>query len=718
MSNIILHGAHGEYIFDPEDLNSFIGEGGMGRVFLGKEKNTCRKVAIKVLFRELTNNQNNIERFKMESTVKIRHKNLVEMIDFIESEGKYHIVSEYLEGITLEQKIREQYRNNQVFTHDEAKKIILPVLDGLEELHKNNFVHRDIKPSNIMLLDNGEIKLFDYGVIKKTDNVLKQIKLTKDGSFVGSIQYASPEQIRNLDTENVNSSSDIYSLGITLYEILTGKVPFDGSSEFEIMDKHTKDTIPAHENLNKGYYNLICNATAKEQKHRYKSVAEFRDDLLKLSNENENVSLIRNAWWNSKRFKMWAAILSFCILTCIVVFGLYGLYNNWQYIANVTKAKNFYDVARYDSALVYYNSAIEYKKTDSIKHKVAMLKILIPAMQDFYDAKYKSAFDRFQQAAELGSGAAYYYMGELTYDGIGTIKDYKKGWEYTNKADVNGFKMACWRIGYAYEKGRGVERNQDKANQYYIGAIEAVKKMAENDDPEALCVLACMLLSGRGVVKNEKAAFENHKKAAELGYAFEMDNLASMYWYGIGVSKDINEAIKWYQMSADKGNPGAQYSLGRIYMYGENGVQQDKDKGLNLLLKAAEQNYPRALNLLAVLYTNETYVQKDEKKAFYYAQRTVEFDKDESAFMSNLAFLYRHGVGTERDYVKAKEYYIKAIEIDSTKTENYLSIANLYREGGYGLEKSEAEFINYCQRAMDAGDTEAKILLSNYYYDK
>lgn len=693
----MLQGANGAYVFDPEDRGCCIGEGGMGRVFKGEEKESKRKVAIKVLFRELTNNKNNIERFKIESTVKIRHKNLVEIIDFIENEGKFHIVSEFLEGEILSHKIDRLNKNGQTVTADEARKIILSICDGLEILHKSGIIHRDIKPSNIMLVTDENIKLFDYGVIKKGEGVVS--RLTRDGSFIGSYQYASPEQIRNTDKAAINESTDVYSLGITLYELITGKVPFDGSSEYEIMDKHTKEIIPAHTKLGKGYYNLIANATAKDQKYRYKSISQFRDDLLKLP--NGNVALIKHKG-QAKGFKIAAAILAILLAGGAAWYFMYEKQNRENFAANVTRAQSFYSIAQYDSARTYYDLALNYEKADSIKHWSETLNTLIPGMQDFYNARYKDAFDKLQKAADMGSGDADYYLGELTYNGLGTIKDYAKGWEYTNKAAERGFKMAYWRIAYAYEHGKGVPKDKDKSDKYYLEAIDAMKKLAEGGDPEALGNLGGMYSAGSGVTQNQKIAFDYYLKSANTGYAFIMSNLANMYQYGYGVGKDMNEAVKWYMKSADLGHPASQVSLGILYLNGD-GVEKNVTKGLDLLNKAAEQNYSYALNYLGYLYDRGDVVYRDYKKANEYYRKAIEFDNDNYSAMENLARDYVLGLSVDKNYAVAKGYYLKAIKTDSTRSYDYVIIGELYFTGGYGLPQSDEEFVRYCELAQRSG---------------
>lgn len=706
MAEIILNGANGTYVFDPEIRSNCIGEGGMGRVFVGHQKETGRKVAIKVLFRELTNNQNNIERFKIESTVKIRHKNLIEMLDFVEDEGRFHVVSEFLEGEVLSVRLNQLNAKQEVFSVNDAKKIVLAVSEGLEELHKHKIIHRDIKPSNIMLLHDGNIKLFDYGVIKKSDDVTA--KLTRDGSFIGSYHYSSPEQIRNIDKTIINESTDVYSLGITFYELITGKVPFDGS-DYEVMDKQTKETIPLHAKLNKDCYNLIVNATAKDQKYRYKTVTQFRDDLLKLP--KGPVALIRNEWWQKKNFKVSAAAATLVLIGSLAGLLIYKKNVKEHYLANVEKASNFYRIAKYDSAQIYYDIALTYMDVDSAKHSSEMLHALMPALSDYYNAKYKDAFEKFKKAATLGSGDAYYYLGELTFNGIGTVKDYKKGWEYTNKAVAQGFKMAYWRIAFAYQTGKGVVKDKDKADRYYLEAIEGMKKLAESGDPEALGNLGSMYSSGSGVPVNKKIAFDYYQKSANRGYAFMMEALGDMYKYGVGVEKNLDEAVKWYKKSADKGHPAALVSLGALYIDGD-GVEKDINKGVELYVKAADQGYSTALNRLGVLC--EVQDNNYENAGNYYKQ-AINCDNDNYFAMENLARLYSKGLGVEKNYSYAVDYYLQAVGADSSRAgNNYYSVALLYYEGGNGLAQSDRLAVKYAELADENGTTATQLLSITY----
>ncbi|WP_044173644.1 serine/threonine-protein kinase [Flectobacillus major] len=707
MSYIKLKGDNNTYIFNPKDVNSFLGAGGMGRVFSGKKVNTNNEneevnVAIKVLFRDLTENVNNVERVKRASEIKIKHDNLIEMLDFVEQDGIYHDVSVFVPGENLSDKIASNKIQNKVFSYDEAKPIINGVLNGLEVLHQNGIIHRDIDPSNIRICSDGSVKLMDYGVVRITGGKTKS--LTGVGTLIGKPNYSPPEQIKG-ENDKIKETTDLYALGITIYEMLTGNPPFEKGNEFDTMQAQVSSPLPKNSILSDAIYDFLDKATAKEPINRFQSVAEFRNAL----NNPQAID-----WWRKKQVQ----IMGLCGI--VVTLGVIGFYLNHNHKIthhqeNYQKASDFLEIAHYDSATVYFDKALEYIDADSTKQKSAMLHELVPAMSAFYNAKYKEAFSKLQKASDLGSGDADYYLGELTYNGLGTVKDYNKGWEYTNKAIKKGFKMAYWRIANAYQTGKGVLKDPEKADRYYLEAIEAMKKLAESGDPEALGNLGAMYSSGDGVSKNNKIAFEYYLKSANKEYAFIQSNLAQMYFYGNGTDINFEEAAKWYKKSAEKGHPTAQLALGNMYLEGI-GMPQDIIKGLELINSAAKQNYSSALSRLGYLYYMGKYVATDYERSFQYTKKAVDYDNDNITAIENLAFDYKEGTGVEKDYAEAKKYYLKAIKQDSsTAGKNYLRIALLYLKGGYKLKSSESEFIIFCELSEQHGNVDATKLLGIYY---
>jgi serine/threonine protein kinase len=202
-----------------------LGEGGMGEVYLAEDLKLERKVAIKFLPQYMTRDKENVERFEREAkaAAALNHPNIVTIYEIAEVDNQTFIVMEYIDGQSLRTKIE-----NGISDLDEILDIINQICDGLSEAHKADIVHRDIKPENILIDKNGRVKILDFGLAK-----LKGVsKLTKETSTLGTIHYMSPEQVQG---KEVDYRSDIWSLGVVLYEMLTGKIPFSGDYEQAII---------------------------------------------------------------------------------------------------------------------------------------------------------------------------------------------------------------------------------------------------------------------------------------------------------------------------------------------------------------------------------------------------------------------------------------------------------------------------------------------------
>lgn len=250
-----------------------IGSGGMANVYLAMDLILEREVAVKMISLDFQNDKDSLRRFQREalSTTELTHPNIVTIYDVGEGDRPY-IVMEYVDGMDLKQYIRE----NHPIPYKKVINIMEQILDAIEYAHKNDVIHRDIKPHNILIDKNGNVKITDFGIAV----ALSQNSITQTNSLLGSVQYISPEQARG---NVVTKQSDIYSLGIVLYELLTGTVPFQGESAVSIALKHFQTPIPSlHEfdsRIPQPLENVVLKATAKEPRHRYGTVGEMKEDL-------------------------------------------------------------------------------------------------------------------------------------------------------------------------------------------------------------------------------------------------------------------------------------------------------------------------------------------------------------------------------------------------------------------------------------------------------
>jgi serine/threonine protein kinase len=252
-----------------------IGEGGMGSVYKGVDLMLEREVAIKALRPELGSQPEVVERFRSEAVTLARldHPNIARLYSFLRQGDEFFMVLEFVRGQTLDKVIVAR----GAMPCGEALPLFCQVLNGVDHAHTLGIVHRDIKPANMMLTERGSIKVMDFGIAR----VLGTDRLTKVGRLIGTIEYMSPEQIRGEETD---TRSDIYALGILLYEILTGRVPFSSPSEYELMRSQVEDTpLPPREFAPQtplGVEEAVMRALAKKREERFSTADEFRLALL------------------------------------------------------------------------------------------------------------------------------------------------------------------------------------------------------------------------------------------------------------------------------------------------------------------------------------------------------------------------------------------------------------------------------------------------------
>ncbi len=276
----------GYMINDRYQILRMIGEGGMANVYLAYDTILDRNVAVKILRGDLADDEKFVRRFQREAIAasSLSHPNIVEMYDVGEDDGKYFIVMEFIEGRTLKSLIKKR----GALTLPEVIDIMMQLTSGLACAHDSYIIHRDIKPQNVMILDDGRVKITDFGIAM----ALNSNELTQTNSVMGSVHYLPPEQASGSGS---TIKSDIYSLGILMYELLTGKVPFKGDNAVEIAIKQMKDQIPSvcefNPEIPQGVENIVLKACAKNPKNRYDSVQEMHNDLETVLNEDRKSEL-------------------------------------------------------------------------------------------------------------------------------------------------------------------------------------------------------------------------------------------------------------------------------------------------------------------------------------------------------------------------------------------------------------------------------------------
>lgn len=270
----------GQKINERYEIIKNIGEGGMANVYLAKDTILDRNVAVKVLRGDLSSDDKFIRRFEREalSVSNLSHPNIVEVYDVGIEDGSHYIVMEYIDGKTLKQLLKKR----ESLTLTEVIDIMTQLTDGISHAHESYIIHRDIKPQNIMIEDDGRIKITDFGIAM----ALNATQLTQTNSVMGSVHYLPPEQASG---KSATVKSDIYSMGILMYELLTGNVPFKGDNAVEIALKHMKDKIPSvrkqDPSIPQSVENIIMKACAKNPRNRYDTAKEMHDDLVNCLDE-------------------------------------------------------------------------------------------------------------------------------------------------------------------------------------------------------------------------------------------------------------------------------------------------------------------------------------------------------------------------------------------------------------------------------------------------
>jgi eukaryotic-like serine/threonine-protein kinase len=255
-------------------LESKLGSGGMSTVYLAVDEVLDRPVAIKLLHREISEEADQLERFRREAraAARLSHPNLVGVIDAGEDDGRPYIVFEYIKGRTLKRRLQEEGR----LPVDEAVAYAIEIGRGLTAAHARKLVHRDVKPQNVLIDPDGRAKVTDFGIARS----LEAHGLTATGRVLGTTDYVSPEQAMG---EDVDERSDVYSLGVVLYEMLTGDVPFRAETQVGVAMKHVNEPMPdvqtKRPEVSAAVASVVDRATTKDPRDHYATVAEMVRDL-------------------------------------------------------------------------------------------------------------------------------------------------------------------------------------------------------------------------------------------------------------------------------------------------------------------------------------------------------------------------------------------------------------------------------------------------------
>ena len=661
MPKIVLEGGR-YYVYEPANPDAFLGEGGMGSVFRGKlfsGTEGVKDVAIKILHASL--GAEGIQRAQREASIQINHENILYMYGFVEvveeesHELEYHVVSEYLDGTPLSLVLQR----NGPFSPEEALRITRSVLTALSFLHDEGYVHRDIDPSNIMEYEKNnqkKIKIIDFGIAKKLVDFhsnacyseANQREKSKEGVMLGKICYASPEQF-NGQHELTDRRSDIYSAGILLFELLTGRLPYKDILEVAARKPVPKGLIP--ENL----YPIVKKATHPSQKERYQTAIEFIDAIDKALKEiilhPEKKKTAPEAA-SVSRSKKWLAMAAATVAVALMGVGA-KMYLDRQtgkrYDEMVVQAHEKRTLGMYGQSLQLYRDAGKIRYSESVDGAIQVLDLFTSALAAYRQSNYAEAYRKFEAlAAGEQSSEALYYLGEMNYEGLGTPKDVKKGLAYTAKSAEMGNLPAAYRLGIIYHNGipGSVRPDTVLASGYFKKAEEMLNRGAEAGVEELLYMRGNMYLK---VKKDTRRAINDFEAAAQNDHPQAQYALFEMM-----AAAGSENAVEWLQQSARRDYPKAMYQLGKLKM------EKRDTTGFGWLKKAAEKhNFSPALRDLGVLYyrgASDYRVHPQLQKSHEYSLRAYQYDGENLDAINDLVFNYHHGYGVGRNQDSAQKY--------------------------------------------------------------
>ncbi len=591
--------------FSRYEILEQLGEGGFGTVYKARHKILGRLVALKVLPPALRQEAESMERFKREAAAlaQLDHPHVVRVYDADVEQSFPYLAMELVDGEDLRHALDARGRLPMAA----VVRLGLELAEALDHVHRQDIVHRDVKPSNVIIDPDGAARLTDFGIAFAA--TLPRISR----GMLGTPEYMSPEQVEG---RRVDGRSDLYSLGMTLYECLTGGVPFrrEGDSLTALnalVRRILKEPVPPVRTRRPDTPAWLAEAVerclAKQPADRFGDGAALAAVLRaglgsaavpahprQRAPRSAPPTLVHDGRRRSKAG--WAALLAGILLLGGAGYGysagwFSGLFDLSFITKNDRRADDASDSSHaglplLDSTLIAANDEDEADDVASLPDSVpagvdatepdpsilpkkekppeapASLEDVVARAAAAYRAgRFAEALPLLREAAGRGSPVAQTYLGAMYAGGQGTPQDHVEAVRWYRLAAGQGYAPAQFNLGLMYRQGRGVPQSDREAAAWY-------RKAAEQGYAPAQFNLGLMYRQGRGVEPSNKEAFAWYLKAAEQGHANAQYNVGRLYWRGEGVPQNDAETIRWYRKAAAQGHERARLALER--MTGEN----------------------------------------------------------------------------------------------------------------------------------------------------
>ncbi|MBE6297706.1 MAG: hypothetical protein E7088_04315 [Bacteroidales bacterium] len=613
------------------------------------------------------------EKFLKEAQLvsQLKCRNIVEIYDVFEENNTAYYVMEYIPGMNLSDYIKQ----NGPMTEQQALPVIAQVANALEYIHNRKILHLDVKPANIMFRDNNEVVLIDFGISKRYDDKGTQ---TSSAILGRSRGYAPIEQYKTTALEHFSPATDIYSLGATLYYLLTGMTPPES-------DEVLNDGIPQIVGVKPVVYNAIVASMQPTVKSRPQSIAEFMSLFKKGYGA---VTPKVNSGSAFKQIMKWLAVtLVVAAISVGAYFALPMLFGN---MTDAERGKELYEDKKYEDAIRYLKVAVQEEEDAECAYLLGKCYFYGNGV----DTDLAEAHKYFLESAKANNPEAQYVVYTLYYEGLGVeadttkairwleraansgiddamielgdyyteISEYSDAFEWYTMADSAGIPLAKYKLGLCYYYGYYVEMNN------YL-AIDLFREASRLGVGEGAYMVGECYYYGFGVDENEPTAVTWYKKAADLGYNIAMRDLGFCYANGRGVAENTTTAFEWYKKAAEHGETSSQRILGSWYHNGTN-VEQNDTIALEWYMMAAEAGDGEAMNMVARFYDEGWGVEENNREAFKWYKKGAEADC--AAAYYNLGICYHNGEGTTRSVSMARQMMREAANRGHEDAQDYI----------------------------------------------
>ena len=724
-----------------------LGKGGMGNVYRVEDTKTKEEIALKLIKPEIASDKNTIDRFRNELTTarKIRHKNVCGMYDLGEHEGTHFITMEYVSGQDLKGLIRQSGQLAIGTTINIAKQ----TCDGLSEAHKLGVVHRDLKPSNIMINKEGDVRIMDFGIARS----LKAKGITKAGAIIGTPDYISPEQV---DGKDVDQRADIYSLGVILYEMVTGRVPFEGDTPLSIAYKHKHEVPQDPRKINAqipdDLNHLILKCLEKDKERRYQSSGELRADLENIEKgipTTERIVPERKPLTSREitlQFNLKKLLIPALVIGTLVIAVVMVIWQPWSQKALVIapKIENSIAVISFqnqtgDSAFDYLQKAIPDLLITSLERRgelyVATWERMLDLLEqmgkkdvEFIDrnlgfelcrkegieaivlGSYIKAGDTFATDVKVLDVETKKLLRSSSSKGEGASSILKTQIDELTREISEGIGLVRKDIGSAEIRMADVTTGSMEAYRYYLEGKEnkrkfysldaqiAFKKAVEIDPDFAMAHY--QVARGATVRKERETAIKRAKALSSR--TTEKERLYIEAYYALFVERDNEKYRRFFHEIIEK-YPREKEIFYILALNYRN--QKASDQQIDLLTKALEldPNYGEALNELGFIYLDNG----DYSKAVEHMKKFVSVSPGEAAPLDSLAEAYFWMGNLDEAITK----YKAAVEISPDFDYSNFALGYIY-----ALKSNYAESVKWFDKLINAAKMSRRHKLEGYLW--